>query len=322
MTFDNSAQSRASTLVGMHCDGDAWEPDHISLVEDVGFDVLTTGEHIVFHRPILESVSVLGFAAGLTRTIKLAPATLILPLRHPTMVAKQFASLDVLSKGRIIVTAGVGGDYPREFHACGVPKTERGVRSDEAIEIIRKYWAGERFDYRGKIFQLRDVDLQPPPVQPGGPPIWIAGRSSPAMRRAAILGDGWLPYMYTPEQCRDSFSIVKYMAEQGGRTLPADYAFACFIYCSMHDVVEEARDRAIEVLTYRYRQPFEKIVDKYCAFGPPNRIVELLSRYIEAGASRLFIGLVMPPEERTIHIERFANAVMPELKKLRPASVT
>jgi len=309
-------------LVGMHCDGDAWEPDHISLVEDVGFDVLTTGEHIVFHRPILESVSVLGFAAALTRTIKLAPATLILPLRHPTMVAKQYASLDVLSKGRIIVTAGVGGDYPREFHACGVPKTERGVRSNEAIQIIRKFWAGGRFDYRGEIFQLQDVDLLPPPVQPGGPPIWIAGRSRPAMRRAATLGDGWLPYMYTPEQCRDSFSTVKYMAAQAGRTLPADYAFACFIYCSMYDDVGEARDRAIEVLTYRYNQPFEKIVDKYCAFGPPNRIVELLSRYVEAGASRLFIGLIMPPEERTTHIERFAKAVMPELKKLRPASVT
>ena len=309
-------------MVGMHCDGDAWEPEHFSLVEDVGFDVLTTGEHIVFHRPVLESVSVLGFAAAATKKIKLAPATLILPLRHPTIVAKQYASLDVLSKGRVIVTAGVGGDYPREFHACGVPKTERGVRSNEAIEIIRKYWAGGRFDYRGKIFHLEDVDLLPLPVQPGGPPIWIAGRSEPAKRRAATLGDGWLPYMYTPDQCRESFSTVKSMAAQAGRLLPDDYAFACFIYCSMYDDVEEARNMAVEVLTYRYNQPFEKIVDKYCAMGPPSRIVETLSRYIEAGTSTIFIGLIMPPEERTTHIERFAKTVMPELKKLRPARVT
>ena len=312
----------STVMVGMHCDGDAWEPEHLTFVEEVGFDVLTTGEHIVFHRPILESVSVLGYAAALTKRIKLATAALILPLRHPTIVAKQFASLDVLSKGRIIVTAGVGGDYSREFRACGVPMTERGVRANEAIEIIRKYWAGERFDYNGTVFQLEDVDLLPLPVQPGGPPIWIAGRTKAAMRRAATLGDGWHPYMYTPEQCRESFSTVKAMAADAGRMLPEHFAFSCFVYCSMHDDVEVARDNAIERMTYRYDQPFEKIVDKYCAYGPPSRIVESLSRYVAAGASKLFIGLIMPPEERLDHIERFAKEVMPELKKLEPARVT
>jgi probable F420-dependent oxidoreductase len=307
--------------VGMHCDGDAWEPEHLTLVEDVGFDVLTTGEHIVFHRPILEAVSVLGYAAAVTKRIKLAPATLILPLRHPTMVAKQFASLDVLSKGRMILTAGVGGDYPREFHACGVPKTQRGIRSDEALDIIRKYWAGERFDYHGKIFQLEDVDLLPLPVQEGGPPIWISGRSEPAMRRAAIKGDGWHPYMYTPDQCRESFSAVKAIAADAGRTLPDDYTYACFIYCSMYDDVEEARAKAIEVLSYRYNQPFEKIVDKYCAFGPPNRIAEILGQYVEAGASTIFTGLIMPPEERATYVERFAKEVLPQVRKHTPASV-
>jgi probable F420-dependent oxidoreductase len=311
----------SKVMVGMHCDGDAWEPEHLTFVEDVGFDVLTTGEHIVFHRPILEAVSVLGYAAAVTKRIKLAPATLILPLRHPTMVAKQFASLDVLSKGRILLTAGVGGDYPREFHACGVPKTERGVRSNEAIEIIKKYWAGERFDYNGKIFQLEDVDLLPLPVQPGGPPIWISGRSEPAMRRAATLGDGWHPYMYTPEQCGESFSTVKAMAAEAGRTLPDDYGYACFVYCSMYDDVEEARQKAIEVLTYRYKQPFEKIVDKYCAFGPPSRIAEQLSQFIEAGATSIFTGLIMPPEERMAYIERFAKEVLPVLRKVEPARV-
>ncbi|HCV20369.1 MAG TPA: LLM class F420-dependent oxidoreductase [Gammaproteobacteria bacterium] len=307
--------------VGLHCDGDAWEPEHLTFVEDAGFDILTTGEHIVFHRPILEAVSVLGYAAAVTSKIKLAPATLILPLRHPTMVAKYFSSLDVLSKGRIILTVGAGGDYPREFHACGVPKQERGIRSTEAIEIIKKYWSGGRFDYHGKIFQLEDVDLLPLPVQPGGPPIWVSGRSNGAMRRAAVLGDGWHPYFFTPAQCRESFSQVKAIAADTGRTLPENYVFACFIYCSMYDDVKEARDRAIETLSYRYKQPFEKIVDKYCAYGPPSRVVESLSRFVEAGASKLLIGLIMPAEERLAYIERFAKEVLPELHRLEAASV-
>lgn len=311
----------SGVVIGMHCDGDAWEPEHFKFVEDVGYDILTTGEHIVFHRPILESVSVLGYAAASTKTIKLAPSTMILPLRHPTMVAKELASLDVLSKGRIIVTVGVGGDYPREFHACGIPRKERGIRSTEAIEIIRKYWAGGRFDYNGRIFQLEDVDMLPLPVQPGGPPIWVSGRSEGAMRRAATLGDGWNPYMYTPEQARESFSGIKAMAEEAGRTLPDDFAWSCFTYCSMYDDVNEARENAIKVLSYRYNQPFEKIVDKYVAYGPPGRIVETLSCYVEAGASKILTGLIMPPEERIPYLERFAKEVMPELRKLTPGRI-
>ncbi len=306
---------------GFHFAGDPWEPEELRCVEDCGFDYLTTGEHIVFHRPILESVAALGYAAGCTRTIKLVPSTLILPLRHPTMVAKSFASLDVLSKGRVVMTVGVGGDYPREFHACGVPMNERGQRANEAIEIMRKYWSGERFSYAGKIFQLEDVDLMPLPVQKGGPPIWVSGRSRPAMRRAALLGDGWNPYMYSPDLCRESFFDIKQIAEAAGRTLPGDFAFSCFIYCAMDDDVEKARREGITDLEYRYKQPFDKLIDKYCAYGPPARIAETISQYIEAGANQILIGLTMPEDRRQEYTERFANEVLPELRKITPGVI-
>ena len=307
--------------IGMHCDGDAWPVAHLKAVEDLGFDVLTTGEHIVFHRPILESTAVLGFAAAATTRIKLAPATMILPLRHPTMIAKQVASLDVLSGGRILLTVGVGGDYEREFIACGVPKKERGVRTSEAIEIMKKYWSGETFSYHGEIFTLDDVELMPVPVQKGGPPIWVSGRSEGAMQRAALLGDGWHPYMYTPDQANASFHRVKEIANENGRELPADYAFACFIYCSMYDDTNTARDKAIETLTYRYKQPFEKIVDKYCAFGSPNQVAERLCEFVEAGGTSIFTGLIMPPEERLKYLERFATEVVPQVRRATPAKI-
>lgn len=306
---------------GFHFAGDPWEPEDLRCVEDCGFEYLTTGEHIVFHRPILEAISALGYAAACTKKIKLVPSTLILPLRHPTMVAKSFASLDVLSKGRVTLTVGVGGDYPREFHACDVPMNERGQRATEAIEIMRKYWTGERFSYNGKIFQLEDVDMMPLPVQEGGPPIWVSGRSKPALRRAALLGDGWNPYMYSPELCRESFFDVKNVAEEAGRELPKDYAFSCFIYCAMDDDIEKARREGIADLEYRYKQPFDKLIDKYCAYGPPARIAETISKYIEAGANNILIGLTMPEDRRQEYTERFAKEVLPELRKLTPGKI-
>lgn len=303
--------------VGFHIDGDVWEPEQITQVEDHGFDILTTGEHIVFFRPILDTVTVLAYAAAVTKRIKLIPSTLILPLRHPTMMAKELTSLDILSKGRLVASVGIGGDYPREFHACGISMKERGVRANEGIEIMRKYWSGERFDYQGKIFQLEDVDMLPPPYQKGGPPLWVCGRSDPAMRRAARLGDGWQPYMYTPDLLKDSVSKVRGFAEEAGRELPADFAFTSFMYVSMHDDVEEARNRAIEQLSYRFNMPFEKIVDKYCAYGPAERIIEHLGQYVEAGANHIIIGLVMPPEQRMDHVAKLATEILPELQKMK-----
>ncbi len=197
-------------------------------------------------------------------------------MRHPTLVAKELTSLDILSKGRLVASVGLGGDYPLEFHACGISTKERGRRANEGLEIIRQYWTGERFSYEGKLFQLQDVDMQPPPYQKGGPPIWVCGRSDPAMKRAATLGDGWQPYMYTPDQLKESVVKVKQFASDAGRVLPDDFAYTSFMYVSMHDEVEEARNRAIEQLSWRFNMPFEKIVDKYCAYGPPERIIDYL----------------------------------------------
>ena len=303
--------------IGFHIDGDVWEPEQIAKVEELGYDILTTGEHILFFRPILDTVTVLAYAAAVTTKIKLLPSTIILPLRHPTMMAKELTSIDILSKGRLIASVGIGGDYPREFEACGISMKERGVRANEGIEIIRNYWKGERFDYQGKIFQLQDVDMLPGPVQKNGPPLWVCGRSDPAMRRAARLGDGWQPYMYTPQQLAESVTKVTDFAGEAGRELNDDFAYTSFVYVSMHDDVQEARKRAIEQLSYRFNMPFEKIVDKYCAFGPAERIIENLRAYAQAGANHIIVALVMPEEERMEYVEKFATEILPELQKMK-----
>lgn len=310
-----------SVKLGVSCGGDLWSREDILAAEELGFDSYWTGEHIVYHRPIMEAVTLLSYVAGLTTRIKVGPATLLLPLRHPTMIAKQLSCLDVLSDGRLLLTVGVGGDYPREFEGCGVPIKERGRRTTEALEIMRKYWTGERFDYDGKIFQLKDVDMLPRPVQPNGPPIWVSGRQEGPMRRAATLGDGWHPYMYTAKRCRESFFQVKEFAEEAGRTLPQDYTFAVFVYVSLGDNIDEARRRGIEEMSYRYEQDFTDLVDKYCAYGPPERIADYLASYVEAGVNYFILAPIMPPDSRRAHMERIAEEVMPALEKMEPGRI-
>lgn len=306
---------------GVTCGGDHWSDDDIRAVEEHGYDSFWTGEHIVYHRPILESTTILTHAAALTSRIKIGPATLILPLRHPTIVAKEYSCLDVLSGGRAVLTIGVGGDYPREFEACGVPMNERGRRATEALEIIRKYWSGERFDYDGKIYQLKDADMLPTPVQPGGIPIWVSGRQDGPMRRAARLGDGWHPYMYTPDRCRESFFKVKEYAEEGGRTLPQDYVWAVFIYTALYDDVAEAREKAVAEMSYRYDQDFDPLVDKYAAYGPPERLAERLAEFIDAGVNYFILAPIMPPMERSQHLQRMAEDVLPALERMTPGKI-
>ncbi|MGI9305517.1 MAG: hypothetical protein ACR2RB_22855, partial [Gammaproteobacteria bacterium] len=100
-----------------------------------------------------------------------------------------------------------------------------------------------------------------------------------------------------------------------------DYKFACFIYVSLLDDVADARKRAVEELAYRYEQPFDELVDKYCGYGPPERIVEYLQGYIEAGANYVILAPIMPPKDRRTHLERLAEHVLPALRNMEPARV-
>lgn len=310
-----------SAQIGVSCGGDLWSDEDIRAVEELGYDSFWTGEHIVYHRPILEAVTVITRAAALTKRIKVGPATQILSLRNPTINAKQLVSLDVMSNGRVLLTVGVGGDYPREFHACGVDIKTRGRRVHESIEIMKKYWTGERFSYDGKIFQLEDVDMLPKPVTPGGPPVWVSGRQDVPMKRAATIGDGWNPYMYTAERSEWSFEKVKEYAEEAGRELPKDYVFANFIYVALFDSEKEARDWGVKEMSYRYDQDFSQLVDKYCAYGPPERVKDHLAKYIEAGCNYLILAPIMPPDDRRDHLERLANEVLPDLRAMTPKAI-
>lgn len=278
--------------VGITCGGVWWPTEYFQAAEELGFDAIWTGEHIVFHRPILDAVPVLAGIAAVTKRILLGPAAILTPLRHPTMLAKELATLDIIAGGRLIVVAGVGGDFPKEFEATGVPMAGRGRRTTETIEIMRKYWTEETFSYHGSVFQLEDVWLTPKPVQTGGPPIWLAGRSGPAITRAARLGDGYMPYMYTAERCRAAFEEVHQEAERLGVALSPRFVRSAFVYVSMDDSPARARELGIRDLSWRYGKDFTPWIDKYCVHGTPETCALRLREFVDVGIEHLALGMI------------------------------
>lgn len=159
----------------------------------------------------------MGAVAAVTSRIKLGTSVFLLPLRHPSLIAKSVATVDVLSNGRVILGVGVGGERPKDFEFYEIPIKERGRRANEALEIIHALWKEDIVSYHGRIFHLEEVGTSIKPVQKPHPPIWIGGRgsrdkASAAVRRAAKYGDGFMPYLCSPEQYKTWFDQVKELA--------------------------------------------------------------------------------------------------------------
>ena len=173
-------------------------------IEDVGYDEIDLFEHVTVGHPIpgrsetrqaapelLEPLVTLGAISAVTRRIGLGTGVLVLPQRQPALVAKQVATLDVLSGGRVRLGVGVGWQRS-EYESLGVPFEERGRRIDEAIILMRRYWTEPSVTFRGQFYRAEAMGMDPKPVQPGGPPLWIGGDSQAALRRVGRLGDGWM----------------------------------------------------------------------------------------------------------------------------------
>lgn len=286
-------------------------------IEALGYDAIWVGDHIQFHDPRLESLTVLSHLAAVTRRVRLGTCVYLLALRHPTVVAKSVGTLDILSGGRVVFGVGVGGEFPKEFEACGIPYDERGARVDEGIAVCRLLWSPPPASFEGRFVRFTDVALDPKPVQPGGPPIWIGGRSDHALRRAVRFGDGWVSYLIAPERYRASLEKLHAFAAEAGRPLPVGQGFepAHLAFTVIDDDWDRAHAAAARYLSRQYNQPFDDLARKYCVLGPPARCLETLERFVEAGVRTFVIGLVAGADRAAEQIERFAADVLPHFRR-------
>ncbi len=212
--------------------------------EELGFDALLTGDHILVPRNIastypytesgefpgapsgesMEQITLLSYIAGQTSKIRLVTSVLIVPHRNPLIAAKSLATLDLLSGGRLVVGVGVGW-MREEFQALGLPPfEERGAVTDEYIRAFKVLWTEENPSFEGKYISFDDISFLPKPVQKPHPPIWVGGESRPALRRTAELADGWYPLgsnptfpMGTPDQLKAGLEQLAQYARRFGR---------------------------------------------------------------------------------------------------------
>lgn len=209
------------------------EPDAMASVakaaEQAGLDSVWTGEHVVLpdphtppspvppHYPMMDPTAALAFLAAETETIGLATGIIIVPQRNPAVLAKELATVDVLSKGRLIFGIGVGYLKP-EFDALGVSFEHKGPRTDEYIAAMRALWLQEKPSFEGKFVSFSNINAFPRPVQDGGPPVVVGGWSKGAYRRALAIGQGWYGYNLDVQGAKDCLTELNGCRQEVSRS--------------------------------------------------------------------------------------------------------
>ena len=283
-------------------------------LEEWGFESIWSGDHISFHNPIFESLTLLASYAGITSRIKLGTGVYLLALRSPAVAAKMSATLDVLSSGRLIFGVGVGGENPKEFEVCGVPHKERGARVTEAIDVVRALWRDTPASFQGRFTRFDAVSIDPKPVQQPGPPIWIGGRSDAALVRAARQGDGWVSYVVHAERYAQSAARIREEAERAGRKSEG-FVNAHLAFVTIGHDYEKARDTWVRLLSKRYAQDFGPLAGKYGIIGTAAQCAEQLDRFIQAGCTYFVMNPICDNEDTERQFEQIAAEVLPRFAR-------
>jgi probable F420-dependent oxidoreductase len=286
--------------------------DEVAGLEALAIDSLWVGGHLSAPNPTPEAMVQLARLSALTERVRVGTSILLLPLYPPAIVAKQIAELDRASGGRVSLGIGVGGEYEQEFRAVGVPVKERGRRTDESIGLIRRLWSAEEVSHPGPFYPMEQVRIHPAPTQVPGPPIIVAGRKDPAMVRAARLGDGWFPYLYSPRAYAASIERIRAVAQEAGRDL-ARFEWMVFLFANVRDDPQVAKDELVEFLGGTYRQDFRQMLERVAAAGGPAEVAARVQEYVDLGVRHIVFALP-GSGDRLALAQRLLSEVVPRLK--------
>lgn len=317
---------------------------YAELIEAMGFDGVFVGDRmlsqaqvgdkVVYASTMIEVTTILAAMAARTSRVKVGVLVYIVPYRRPLQIAKMFASLDTLAKGRIVMGAGVGWN-PKEFEALGLNMADRGSQFEEAIPLIRRLWRGEAVTFEGKWSKLVDVRIGPPSPQPGGPPIWMAsfapshsldfsaGFPAPirrALERVGRLADGWAPLTYSasskrriePAQMGEAWQIVQQGAASVGRD-PAEIDVVHSDWIYVLDGKPDAQARALKAVRTFFTGTWEEALNTY-PIGTPDQIVEQMLHTMSAVDRAPDAYLLTPISDERAQLELIRDRVAPLLR--------
>jgi probable F420-dependent oxidoreductase len=256
----------------------------------------------------VEPLLALGAVAAVTTRVRLGTSVLLGTLRPPALLAKQVATLDVLSGGRVILGLGVGS-RPDDFAAAGVPYAARGARLAETMRVLRQVWRGGPVQHEGRAYQLDVGRVGPRPLQPGGPPLWLGGSADAALRRAGRLADGYIGTSSGgPDGLLRAAGTVREAATAAGRD-PAAVKLGCLVWASVND--DQARaDECAAAYMRHYYPPARQGVPASSLVGPPALCVERAQEYFAAGVDVLIVG---PVTTDPAHLDRLLGEVLTRL---------
>jgi probable F420-dependent oxidoreductase len=298
-------------------------------VEELGFDSLFITDHLFaakrfYSVSFLEPLSALAVAAGVTERVRLGTSILIMPLRHPVLLAKEYATLQFLSGDRFILGAGVGWNEA-EYAAMGVPKSQRGSRTDEMLDIMIPLLEGETVSYHGRYFSIDEVAIEP--RTPHRPQIWIGGGSqladqkSPdlprfvdAVKARVLRSDGWIPRPTCPPDdiARDWRELQAYYREHGRDPAECLVAHENFLHLVLTNDPVKAREeqhRAFLKVMSSERGP--RYLESVYLFGTPDEVIASLQARIDAGVE-YFMLHTMTPDPAQLH--DWVERIIPNLR--------
>ena len=255
----------------------------VDLCEDGGVDSLWQTDRLVSDEPFLEVMSVMAALAGRTERIKFGMNVVSVGLRDPLLLAKQCATIDVLSEGRLLPAFGIGAIRAPDWAATGTETAGRGRRTDEGLELIARLWTEDSVDFEGEFYRYAGARIEPKPVQKALP-LWLGGSSKPAIRRTARIGTGWIAGLETPAQVAPAIAGIKEALKETGRRIDADHYGASFHF-RFGSWDEPLMQRMAETYAVRFqRDPKGGIVA-----GDAADIVRRIEEFVAAGASKFVL---------------------------------
>lgn len=282
---------------------------YVLRAEALGFDSAWAMDLQFGRAPRLNAMETMTFAAACPSLLRLGCSVWISPLQQPVQLAKSLSTLDQLSRGRLEVGLGSGGQY-RMFSAFGMTGDHLITRFTEGIEIMKALWTQPEVTYEGQFYQLREATMEPKPMQKPRPPVWLGGGAPPAVRRAARLGDGFFGAgSSTTVAFTEQVKVLRAALAEHGRD-PGSFPVAKRIYIAVDDDADRARTRMADALIGVYGQSFGSSLMPVTVTGAPADCVRGVQEVADAGAELILLTALFDEAEQ---LERLASEVIPHV---------